>query len=279
MLDVLIPDGLESAWLFLGVGTLSVLLVSASKAGFGGGLGMLSVPLMILACGGRAQLAAGILLAPLILNDYVALAAWRGHWDFRVVALLLPGAVVGIALGAATIWGFQQLGGGARADAHREAADAALMLAVGLIAIGFVGLQAWRSGRNRPLPFRPVAWQGSAMGVVAGFTSTLAHVGGPIVQMYMLPQRLPKDRHAASMLLYFWIGNQLKVVPYYALGLINPESLRAAAAFLPAVVVGTVAGVTLNRRVSQRQFLGVVYILLLVTGIVLVAKAGDALWR
>jgi len=268
----LLPPETTNVALFLGVGTLSIVLVSMGKAGFGGGAGLLSIPLMILACQGRTQLALGILLPLLILNDYVALAAWLRKWNWRPVLLLLPGMVLGTAMGWAALWGFQQLDV-TGTESPKRYADAAMMLGVGLIAVGFVALQAVRASRAEPLAFRPVLWQGVTVGAAAGFTSTLAHAAGPMIQMYMLPQRMPKGRFVATTLLYFWIGNQLKLAPYAMLGMLNVGSLGGAACFLPAVLVGTFLGLHLHHRVSDRYFTVIVHLLVLASGVAMVAKS------
>jgi len=272
-----IPDGIDHVAQFLILGALSVLLVSMAKAGFGGGVGLLSVPLMIYACGGRSQLANGIMLPILIVNDYVALAAWWRKWNLRPVLLMLPGMVLGTALGWAALWGFQQLDVSG-ASVQQKQADAGLMLGVGVIALGFVVLQVVGLRRREPLPFRPVLWQGACVGAAAGLTSTLAHAAGPIANMYMLPQRMAKEQFVASTLLYFWIGNQIKLLPYGCLGLLSADSVGGSLAFLPAVVAGTALGVYLNRRVGQKQFLGVVYVLLALAGAHLVINAVQKLW-
>jgi len=141
-----------------------------------------------------------------------------------------------------------------------------------------VVLQVIRSRRGAPLPFRPVLWQGTCVGGVAGFTSTLAHAAGPVVNMYMLPQQMPKERFVATTLLYFWIGNQLKLLPYFSLGLLDMRAAGGAAVFVPAVIGGTLLGILLNRLVGQRQFTGVVYALLFFTGLNLLIDGSRKLW-
>lgn len=88
----LIPADIDNLALFLAVGSVAAMLFSMAKAGFGGSLGLLAVPLMILACGGNSKLAIGVMLPILIAADYVAFAAWLGKWNFRAVRMLLPGA-------------------------------------------------------------------------------------------------------------------------------------------------------------------------------------------
>ena len=66
---------------YLILGTLATVLFAVAKAGFGGGLGLLSVPLMIYACAGDVRQALGIMLPLLIAGDYVAFIAWwRKCW-------------------------------------------------------------------------------------------------------------------------------------------------------------------------------------------------------
>jgi len=197
----------------------------------------------------------------------VAIVSWWRKWNLRPVLLLLPGAVAGIALGTSALWGFRRL------DADNQITNAWIQMGMGVIALGFVVLQAIRSLRSRPLAFRPVFWQGTLVGATAGFTSTLAHAAGPVVTMYMLPQRMPKGRYVATTVLYYWIGNLMKLPPYIALGLVNGSSLRAAGTLVPAVVAGTLLGIFLHKRIGDRSFTRIVYVLLALAGADLIRKA------
>lgn len=273
----LIPSEIDNVALFLILGGLSAFLISVGKAGFGGGLALLGAPLMIVACHGHTRLAMAIMLPLLIVNDYIALRAWFRQWHWRPVLLLLPGMIVGIAAAWFILWQIQHLETGL-AETSQKTADAALMLGVGVIAVAYVVLQAVRSRRAEPIAFRPVFWQGSCVGAVAGLTSTLGHVAGPIIRMYMLPQKMPKTRFVATTLLYFWIGNQIKLIPYGALGMLNADAWLGALVLLPAVVAGTATGVTLHRRVGQKQFTTFIYALLLVSGLYFTVKASWQLW-
>jgi len=261
-------------WAFLILGSLAAMLISAAKAGFGGSMGLLAVPIMIYACRGDAMLANGIFLPLLIFCDYFAMCSWWRKWNRRAVALLVPGAVIGVAMGWAALWAIRRLGVQDRTDK----ANAALMLSIGLIAVGFVILQAARALRANPIRFRPVLWQATGIGAAAWLTSTLAHAAGPVISMYMLPQAMPKGRFVASTVLYYWIGNQIKLVPYFALGLIHTESLGASVSLLPAVIAGVALGVFLHHRIGDKQFTGLVYVLLGLAGSHMIFKACKELW-
>ena len=268
-----LPPELPGALTFLLVGGVSAMLFSLAKTGFGGSVGLLAVPVMTYACGGNAKLATGIMLPLLIAADYVALVSWWRKWNARTVAMLLPGVVVGIAVGWGLLWGLQRVG----SDGDRVT-NAGMMLGIGAISLGFVVLQLFRLLGRRTLAFRPVAWQGLCAGGAAGFTSTLAHAAGPITTMYLLPQKMPKGRFVATTALFYWINNQLKLVPYFALGLIHTGSMKASAALVPAMIAGALLGLFLHRRIGQKSFTGIVYVLLAGAGVDLIRKGATILW-
>ncbi len=251
---------------FLILGSLSVLIMAAGKAGFGGGLGLLSVPLMTYACGSRGRLAIGTMLPLLIACDYVTLLLWsrRRPWDLHNIRLMLGGMLLGIAAGWGTLWAFDQFaaGGGGKASA-----DAAVTLAIGLIALGFVGIQVVRFWRGQPKPFRPTLALGTAAGSAAGFTSTLSHGAGPITTMYLLGQQMPKDRFVATSVMYYWIANQVKLAPYFERGMLTKEALLAGAGLAPAIMVGALLGFFLHGRVNEKVFRMVVHVLLAGAGL------------
>ena len=86
--------------LFYAVAVPAILIVGISKGGVAGGLGSVSVPMMALAI--SPIQAAAIMLPILCLMDLFGLYAYRGVWDRRNLALMLPGALVGILIGTLT---------------------------------------------------------------------------------------------------------------------------------------------------------------------------------
>jgi uncharacterized membrane protein YfcA len=267
-----IPPEIVNLPLFLSLGTLSAMLFAASKAGFGGSIGLLAVPVMVEACGGRTNLALGILLPLLIAADYVAGIVWWRRWKLRPVLLLLPGTVVGIAAAWAIIAAMQSSGHFA-GEQQKKVADAWMMLAVATVAMGFVILQIVLSLRSRPLTFRPNPAQGSATGFLAGVVSTMAHAANPVVAMYMIPQQMPKEQFVATTALYYWFLNQAKLAPYIAMGMIDLGTLASCAIFLPGILLGAIGGVYLHHRLGEKTFNTAVYVLLALAGADLLRKA------
>lgn len=266
--------GLPSTVTFLALAVTAALLIGIAKAGFGGGIAILSGPLMVYACGENAQLAFGVMLPVLMACDLVSLAIWRGKWDLASLRLLAPFGLVGIAVGSAALWGFQHLGG----QGQKGMTNAAMMLGIGVISLAFVVLQALRAWRKQTGVYRPATWHGVCAGTAAGFTSTLAHAAGPIVNMYLLPQDMDKGKYVATTVAYFWLINLVKLGPYVCLSMVRLDTLVASALLLPPVIIGAIAGAMLHRRLGNRSFAGIVYTLLALAGVHLCTKAVMTLW-
>jgi len=81
------------------LGGACAFLVGIAKTGMPG-LGILVVPLMVLAVG-DARLAAGWLLPMLSTGDVFAVIAWRRHAAAKRLFSLAPWVLAGMAIGAA----------------------------------------------------------------------------------------------------------------------------------------------------------------------------------
>lgn len=274
----ILPDGITDAWRFFILGTIAVMVFGVAKAGFGG-VGAITTPMMIYACGGQENtgMAVALLLPLLIACDWVALLLWWRKWDWPIARSLLPGMVAGVGLGAGALWMFKSLGDSVGA---KQITGAALSLTVGLIALIFVAMQLrTRRPAESSAPAAPAGWQVATLGSAAGFTSTLAHAAGPLVTMFLLPQQMPKGRFVATTTLFFWIANQVKLIPYFGLGLMSMPSLATELALLPAVLAGALLGLFLHNRVNQKWFNRVLYVLLVGMGVHMSATSLYELWQ
>jgi uncharacterized protein len=233
------------------VAALALLLTGLSKAGFGGGAGVLATPLLAAVFPPRD--AVGILLPLLIVSD--AIAVWHYWRDVRwgVLAYLWPGVLAGIGAGVMMF---------------ATVSDRDLKVMIGAVCVLFCLLQWWRKVILRIEEGWGPNWLwGSATGLAAGFTSTLAHAAGPVMVMYFVPQHLTPAVYVGSNSVFFAALNLLKVPPYVHQGLINGRTLWFSLLGVPAVVLGSLAGIWLNRRFDSDRFGAVMYALLFLTGL------------
>lgn len=248
---------LELSWSFFAVAGPAVAFAGMSKGGFGGGAGF--VASLILALLVAPGLALGIMLPLLMLMDLATMRAFWRKWNTGAALLLILGALPGLVLGG---W------------LYRVASPEAFKLLIGVIALAFVAWQgAGKYGLIR-LAARPMpAWGGAIAGAVAGFTSFVSHAGGPPVAIYLLSRRLPKTEFQATTVLVFWIINLVKFPPYLYLGLFTAETAKANLLLAPFALLGVWLGVIAHRRVPERLFFAITYVLLTLTGTKLIWDA------
>jgi uncharacterized membrane protein YfcA len=101
---------------------------------------------------------------------------------------------------------------------------------------------------------------------VTGFTSMVAHAGGPPFQIYVMPQRLPRNVFVGTGAVFFAFNNWIKVPPYIALGQFTWENLATAGMLFPLAIASTWAGVWLVRYMPGQRFYTFVYCLLVLVG-------------
>ncbi len=240
---------IQDPWFYVAA-VPAVLIAGISKGGFGGGVGLVAVPLMALVI--SPIQAAGIMLPILCMMDLFGIWAYRNRWDSRNLRILLPAALLGIAVGTAS---FRYLDG----DMIR--------LMLGVMALAFVTrhlLQTDAAARGEARGPDPV--RGGFWGVIAGFTTFVAHAGGPPISIYLLPQRLDRTVFVATATVFYITVNYVKLVPYGWLGQLSTENLTTAAVLAPLVPIGMGLGLLLHRRVSDRLFYRICYALLAATG-------------
>ncbi len=234
-------------------------LTGVSKAGFGGGIGMIVVPLFAQFRPARNVVA---LMLPLLFStDVISLGHYWKQWHRKSLWQLIPGAVIGIVFASFIL---------------NDISDNQLKKIIGGIACLFAILEFVRSKRIKPQdadteqidnPISFKTWHGVVLGAVAGIFSTLAHMAGPVIVMYLLPQRLGNRTFVATTTILYFFINLTKIPAYIQLGLFTTEIIIEAVALLPFIGLGVQVGVYLNSKFSERNFSRIVLIVLFVTGI------------
>ena len=238
------PELVANPWFYVAA-AVAVVLSGISKGGLGAAGGLM-VPIMSLTV--SPVQAAAIALPILLTMDCVGVYAYRNDWDRHQTAVLLPAGIIGLALGWATF---------------RYLNENWIRVLVGCISCSFVTYSVLR---RPPAPAAPNLVKGYVCGATAGFTTFVAHAGGPPFAIYLLPLRLATAVYVGTTVVYFTVMNALKVVPYAQLGLFDRRTLWTAAVLLPVAVGGMLLGLWLRPRMSPKWFYRVAYTLLFATG-------------
>ncbi len=238
------------AWTVIVIGCFSI---GVGKTGIPG-INLFFVPVMAQLL--PARLSTGFLLPMLIVADLFAIAYYRQHADWKHLTRLLPAAVVGVLIGYAGL---------------TVVSDGALRPIIGVIVLLMLAIQALRDIRHGGvIPVPRGDWFSIVMGLIAGITTMMANAAGPVMAIYLLTMRLPKERYMGTSAWYFLIVNLIKVPLSLSLGLITWETLKVNAIMVPAIVAGALIGVYLLKVLPQKAFRVVVQIVAAASAIKLI---------
>jgi uncharacterized protein len=214
------------------LGIASAFMIGISKTGAPGAASMV-IPFMVMIVG-DARLSAAWTQPMLSSGDLLGVYYWRKHADAKKLFSLIPWVLCGIVAASFALYLNERI----------------IRILVAAIVLLMLIVQVWRRwGSKTEVPGNAVFY-----GVIAGFATTIANAAGPVMSMYLLSSRLPKERFVATGAWFFFVANLLKVPVYIWYGLYSRESLLFDAAMAPAVLVGGLAGKWFVGKVPQRVF-------------------------
>jgi len=200
-----------------------------------------------------ARVSTGALLPILICADAFAVIFWRRHGSWKHLVRLLPWAVAGIVVG------FFALG---------RVNDQQMRYVLGGIVIVMLAVHVYREyilGAEASIP--NTWWFAAIAGFLGGATTMVANAAGPVMMIYLLSMRLPKDQFIGTSAWFFFIVNWIKVPFSVGLGLINADSLVFNAVLAPGVVAGAFAGLYLAKRIPEKAFMIAIQVLTLASAV------------
>lgn len=234
-------------WHFYAFAIPAVFLMGLGKSGFGAGFGALAVPLMAMTI--TVPQAAAILMPLLFVMDVMGLAAFRKDFDRTLFKFLLPSGLIGIVIGTFL---FKYLQANVVAGI------------VGGVTLLFLAQRFLFPPRADASP--PPRWVGRLLVTVSGFTSFVAHAGGPPYNAYMIPLKLKPIVYTATAAYFFFVINLSKWIPYAYLGLLDMRNFYTAMVLMPIAPLGVWAGIKLARNMQPTLFYRIVYIGMFCTG-------------
>ena len=176
--------------------------------------------------------------------------AVRAEWT-RLVPMILVGTALGVTL---------------LVNLPRDAG----MLLLGVFVVSFALYSLAKRGAPRTVS-KAWAW---VAGLAGGITSTLFGAGGPPYAIYLSQRGLSKEQFRATMGFATITSISLRVAAFLATGLLlDPQVWLAAAAVVPAALIGIAAARRAFSRISRDALLRTVSLMLLASGGALVMRA------
>lgn len=237
----------DMSWMQLTALCVSAILIGINKTGIPG-LGLL--PVVILTAVFPAGFSTGLQLVMLCTADLLAVAYYRRCADWRLVLRLLPCTLAGLGLGA---WVLTFCG------------DTGLKRGIGIIILLLSALSVIRRKYWKPeeipnrLPFV------IGVGLAAGFTTLVANAAGPVMALYLLAMRLPKEKYVGTAAWFFLIMNYIKLPVFIWQGRITADSFLTALPMIPLLVAGAILGILVLKKLSLSLFERIVEVLVVLS--------------
>ncbi|MEL7339381.1 MAG: sulfite exporter TauE/SafE family protein [Bacteroidota bacterium] len=244
MLDLLASFELSTAqWMLL---AFCGAVVGMAKTGVAG-VYNITVPILAIIFGGRDS--TGILLPILLMADVFGVAYYNRSANWSYILKIFPWAFAGVVLGT---W---------VGDSISDQWFNRLLAGVILLGIGIMLFMELR--KNKTVPEH---WSfAGLMGLLAGFTTMVGNAAGPIMAVFLLAMRLPKNSYIGTQAWFFMLINLCKL-PFHVFvwKTISPASLVLDLSMLPAIAIGAGFGIWIVKHISEktyRKFIIVVTIL------------------
>ena len=223
-----------------------------SKTGLSG-VGLMVVPILANAFGGRPSV--GLLLPILIFADVFAVSWYNRHARWKHIFRLLPWALLGIVV--ATLVG-------------KSISDLTFNRLLAALVLGGIGILVWRDLRSDKLRIPKSRWFAGSLGLLGGFSTMIGNAAGPVMALYLLSMRLPKNSFIGTGAWFFFIINLSKVpLHIWSWKTITLNSFFLDVLMIPAIAAGAFLGIWLVRLLPEKVYRIIVIVTTLLSALLL----------
>jgi hypothetical protein len=230
-------------------------MIGMSKTGING-LGTLVVPFMAFAFGGLPS--SGLVLPMLVMADVFGVIYYHRSASFKTLLKVLPWAVVGIAFGIIT-------GKAISAVQFKQLIGVLLILSLAIMVWSEYSTKRANTLRKHP------KWFAVPFGVIGGFSTMIGNAAGPIMSVYLLSKKLPKNEFIGTAAWFFFLVNLFKMpLQIWGWHNITLETLKFNLLLLPAIVLGAYLGIKLVKLISDNVYRWFVLVATLISSLALI---------
>lgn len=240
-----------SSWI---LSFLAAFVIGMSKAGIKG-IAIINVTFMAIAF--ETKQSTGIVLPLLVMADIFAVIYYNRHTQWSYVAKFLPWMIVGIFLGS---W----IG----MDLPEQT------FKIGMVTIIFLILAIIIIWDRQKVEKVPTHWAfSSSVGMLAGFTTMVGNLAGPISNIYFLAMRLPKNHFIGTAAWLFLIINVFKLpFHFFIWHTISKETLLLDLKLIPGIIVGFLVGIKIVKMINEAFFRKMILVLTALGAILILFK-------
>ena len=221
-------------WLTISIAALSI---GMSKTGVQG-IMLMIVPFMAMAFGAKES--TGVILPMLCMADIIAVAYYKRIADWKIVAKLLPTAILGffLAIGVDNM---------IPAGQFRQLMGWSLLLALIVM--------LWSEIFGKENRWMHKWWYAAIFGLLGGFTTMIGNAAGPVMSVYLLSMRKEKMEYIGINAWFFLVVNLLKVpLQAFVWDNITWPSFSLNLLMLPVIGIGAWLGIKIVKLFPEKAF-------------------------
>lgn len=205
----------------------------------------------------EAKQSTGIVLPLLVIADIFAVIYYNRHTQWKYVAKFLPWMILGIILGSMV---------------GMDLAENAFKIFMAIIIFFTVGFIVWWDQKKTKTV--PTHWAfSSGVGTLAGFTTMVGNLAGPISNIYFLAMRLPKNHFIGTAAWLFLIINVFKLpFHFFVWETISKETLLLDLKLIPGIMLGFLVGIKVVKMINEEFFRKMILILTALGAIIILFK-------
>ncbi|AXP80887.1 Sulfite exporter TauE/SafE [Mariniflexile rhizosphaerae] len=232
----------------------AVFLLGLAKSGVKG-IGIIIVVILAFVFGEKAS--TGILLPMLICADIFAVVYYNKHAQWHYIKKLLPAMVIGVLVG---VW------------VGNDISEVVFKRIMAVIIIGSVLIMFYMENRkSTTVPTNK--WFSNSAGFLAGFTTMVGNLAGPISDIYFLAMRLPKNEFIGTAAWLFFIINVFKLpFHFFVWKTVSVETLVLNSILIPMVILGFFLGAYIVKLISNVNYRRFVLIVTALGGIIMLFR-------
>lgn len=232
----------------------AAFLLGLSKSGIKG-IGIIIVVILAFVFGEKTS--TGILLPMLVFADIFAVVYYNKHVQWHFIKKLLPAMVVGVLVG---VW------------VGNDISEMLFKRIMAIIIIGSVFIMFYMENRKATtVPTNKLFSNGT--GFLAGFTTMIGNLAGPVSDIYFLAMRLPKNEFIGTAAWLFFIINVFKL-PFHIFiwKTISTETLVLNSVLIPVVILAFFLGAYIVKLISNINYRRFVLIVTALGGIIMLFR-------
>ena len=235
-------------WIAIG---FAVFLLGLAKSGIKG-IGIIIVVILAFVFGEKAS--TGVLLPMLIVADIFAVIYYNRHAQWKYIFKLLPWMVIGVLIG---VW------------IGNDISEALFKRIMAIIIIVSVLIMLYTENRKSDTVPKNSLFAGTT-GFLAGFTTMVGNLAGPISNIYFLAMRFPKNEFIGTAAWLFFIINVFKLpFHFFIWETVSVQTLTLNVVLIPVVILGFFIGVKVVKLISNLNYRRFILIITALGGVIM----------